>query len=219
TDGTKKKRKPSRTMASPKRPSRPTSAGMSEAGSVAGPSASTKCRPTRKLGKRRARSTASCAAGAATIRLAAFSTPSRCARSTAAFTRGCSPKSSAVTIRARRPERVTVLRLVRPQEAEELDAFAQTALHHVPARQHLAHNLPDLRRAEVELLIELLEMVIDLVARQMRIADRRELHAFLAHEVDRLVLFHPAVLDGLLVERRARIRRGERNLDRVRVDF
>lgn len=41
------------------------------------------------------------AAGAPTIRLAAFSTPSRCARSTAALTRGCSPKSSAVKISAR----------------------------------------------------------------------------------------------------------------------
>src|SRR6201996_428224 len=77
---------------------------------------------------------------------------------------------------------------VSAQEAEKLHAFAQTPLHHVPAQQHLAHDLPDLRGPEIEALVEALDVVIDLFARQMRITDRRELHPFLAHQVDHLVL-------------------------------
>src|ERR1700689_2376933 len=45
-------------------------------------------------------------------------------------------------------------RFVGAQEPEELHAFAQTALHHVPAHQHLAHDLPDFRRPEIEALVE-----------------------------------------------------------------
>ena len=81
------------------RPDRSARAGMSSGASIAWPSARTRCSPTRKPGKPRARRTASAAAGAATIRLAAVRMPVRLARSTASLTASCSPKSSAVTIR------------------------------------------------------------------------------------------------------------------------
>src|ERR1700676_2450115 len=110
-------------------------------------------------------------------------------------------------------------RLVRTQEAEKLYAFTQPSFHHLPAHQHLAQDFPDLRRAEIETLVEVFEMVIDVFARQMRIANRRKLHTFLANEVDHLVLFEPAVFDGLVIQRRTRIGRCQRHLDRVRIDF
>src|SRR5579872_6787596 len=115
--------------------------------------------------------TASAAAGAPTIRLAVVSTPSRAACSTARLTAACSPKSSAVTMRnfngtAGRSG------LVRVQEAEELHSLAQPPLGHLPAAQHLAGELGDLARPEVELLVESLHRVIDLLRRQVRIADR-----------------------------------------------
>src|SRR6185437_6600696 len=86
------------------------------------------------------------------------------------------------------------------QEAEEFDAFTQAPFHHVPTREHLAQNFPDLGRPEIEALVEVFELVIHLVARQMRIADRRQLHPFLADEIDDLVLREPAVLDRLVIE-------------------
>ncbi len=57
------------------------------------------CRPTRKVGSLRASATACAAAGPATIRLAALSTPCRCANSTASLTSAARPKSSAVMTR------------------------------------------------------------------------------------------------------------------------
>ena len=99
TRGRQKKRKPSRTMREPKRPLASTRSGMQCGGNTAAPSASTRCRPTRKPGQSHATASASGAAGAPTIRLAAHKTPSRWARSTARLTLSCRPKSSAVMIR------------------------------------------------------------------------------------------------------------------------
>ena len=55
----------------------PRDPGISAGGNTACPSIATRCSPTRSPGNARARRTASAAAGPATIRLAAFSTPSR----------------------------------------------------------------------------------------------------------------------------------------------
>ena len=90
---------PEKTTFCRKRPDRSTSSPMVSAGIAGTPSTSTRCRPTRSDGMRRARSTASAAAGAVTIRLAAVRMPRRCACSTASLTSGAAPKSSAVTIR------------------------------------------------------------------------------------------------------------------------
>ena len=142
-------------MASPKRPSESTRSGICARGKTPGrPPA--RVQSDAKLRSRLARAIASSAAGAPTIRLAAVSTPSQCARSTASLTASCSPKSSAVTISPCRI-RAAAARLsgsMGAQEAEEFDAFAQAALHHVPADQHLADDLPDLARAEIEALVE-----------------------------------------------------------------
>src|ERR1700722_6039880 len=109
---------------------------------------------------------------------------------------------------------IAASRFVCAQEPEELDAFTQTPLHHVPAHQHLAHDLPDLRRPEIEALVKALNVVIDLLTREMWITNGGELYAFLAPQVDDLVLLQAAVLHRLVVERRARIRRRQRHLDR-----
>lgn len=61
--------------------------------------------------------------------------------------------------------------ITRAEKSEELHAFLQAPLHHLPTDQHLADDFPDLRRSEVEALIEYLNAVIDLFARQVRIAD------------------------------------------------
>src|ERR1700735_5447704 len=99
--------------------------------------------------------------------------------------------------------------LVSPQEAEELHALPQAALHHLPAAQHFANDLPDLPRAEVEALVEYLHAMEDLFLREMRIADRRELHAMVVDQVDRLVLLQQAILARLPIKGRAGIRRSQ----------
>lgn len=67
-------------------------------GSAGRPSISTRCKPTPRRGKRRARSTASPAADAVTIKLAEVRMPPVWPSSTASFTGTAKPKSSAVTI-------------------------------------------------------------------------------------------------------------------------
>src|SRR5947208_13772041 len=51
--------------------------------------------------------------------------------------------------------------LVRPQEAKKFHAFAQAALHHVPAPQHLPDDFPDFIGPEIEALVENLHAVED----------------------------------------------------------
>src|SRR5579863_3406455 len=108
---------------------------------------------------------------------------------------------------------------MRAQEAEELDALAQAPLHHVPAREHLAQDLPDLARPEVEALIEELDVAEDLFLRQVRITDGGKLHTFVVDEVDRIILAQPAILDRLPIQARAGIGRGERDLNGARIDL
>ena len=78
-------------------------------------------------------STAPAAAGAPTIRLAAVSTPSTWAISTARFTSSARPKSSAVTIQSKRRGRPPLAR-----ETHELRALAQAPLRHLGAQNHQA---------------------------------------------------------------------------------
>ena len=66
-----------RTMPLRKRPELSTRSGSFDGGNSGRPSVRTMCRPTRSDGSRRARSTASVAAGAPTIRLAAVRMPFR----------------------------------------------------------------------------------------------------------------------------------------------
>ena len=103
------------------------------------------------------------------------------------------------------------------QELEELDAFAQAALHHVGAADHLADDRADLAGPEVEALVEGLHRVEDLGVAEMRIVQRRDLDAVL---VDQFGVrgVEPAVLHRLVVEEGAGIGRGQRHLDGVRVD-
>src|SRR5215813_14121733 len=104
------------------------------------------------------------------------------------------------------------------QEAEELHALAQAPLHHVRASDHLAHDRGDFRSAEIEALVEVVHRPEDLGVAEVRIIERGDLRAALGQKLH-LLVDQPAVLHRLPVEERARIGRGERNLDGVRVDF
>ena len=96
------------------------------------------------------------------------------------------------------------------QEAEEFHALAQAALHHLGGPHHLADDGGDLRRAEVEAPVEVLDRGEDLGVVEVRIGQRRDLGAALGEQVLALVV-EPAVLPGLLIEERARVgrRQGE----------
>src|SRR5262245_43111318 len=170
--------KPSRAMSARKQPSAPTRSGMRSGGRAGFAWTSTRCRPARKVGMARARRTASAAAGLASMRLAAERIPVRCAISTAALTSSARPKSSAVTIR-----RLMRRLPVRAQEGEELDALAQAALHHLRTLDHLADDRRDLRRAEIEAAVEVLDRMEDLAVAEMRIVQRRDLHALVVDQL------------------------------------
>src|SRR5258708_12534266 len=61
---------------------------------------------------------------------------------------------------AQRSRRGDRSRFVGTQEAEKLHAFAQTPLHHIPPHQHLPPHFPHLRLAEIEPLIEILNILM-----------------------------------------------------------
>src|SRR5438067_4710467 len=190
-------------------PSGSTRSGICSGGSAGAPSTSTRCKPTRSDGSRRARATASSKAAPRTIRLAAVRMPFVCASSTPSLTSGARPKSSAVTTSAlREPLGSLKGSLVRglaslAQEAEELDALAQAALHHLGAPHHLANDRRDLAAAEVEASIESFHGVEDFGVVQMRIGERSELHPM---RVDQLgvSLVEPGVFQRLAVQERSR---------------
>src|SRR5690242_16472240 len=50
-------------------------------------------------------------------------------------------------------------RLPLAQEAVEFDAFAQAALHHLRRAHHLPHDRSDLRSAEIEAAVKVLDRV------------------------------------------------------------
>src|ERR1700744_4517719 len=77
--------------------------------------------------------------------------------------------------------------LMGPQEAEELNALAQAALHHFPAAEHFADDLPDFAGAEVEAFVEYFHAVEDLFLRQMRVTDRGQLYATVIDQIDRVI--------------------------------
>src|SRR6185437_5160950 len=98
--------------------------------------------------------------------------------------------------------------LVRAQEAEKLGPFSQPAPRHLPAREHLPNDLPDLGRSEVEALIKHFHAVENLLLRQMRVADRGELHALLVDQVVSIAFLQTALGHLLFVERGAGVGRG-----------
>src|SRR5882672_1064072 len=63
------------------------------------------------------------------------------------------------------------------QEAKELDALTQAALHHFRALHHLADDRRDLAAAEIEAPVERLHGIEDLGMAQMRVVQRSDLHA------------------------------------------
>src|SRR5258705_227776 len=191
---------PNLAMSVRKAPSRVTRSGAA-AGSLSGrPSTRTRCRPTRKEGRRLASATASCAAAAPTIRLAAVSTPSVCARSIASFTAPAAPKSSAVITSCL--TRSSSGRGGLPaftKEGKELHAFAQAPLHHVEIAQHLRDDRADLAGPEVEPAVEGLHRLEDLLVAEVRVVKRRYLEAVAVHQLG-VRRVEPAVLHRLVIE-------------------
>src|SRR5262249_24288698 len=94
----KKQRTPTPTRSLGNLPALFTNAGICSGGSMGLASASTTCRPTPSVGSMRAMATASSAAGAAIIKLAAVGTPLRWASAPAPFPSGVRRKSWAVKI-------------------------------------------------------------------------------------------------------------------------
>src|SRR5471032_1218120 len=101
---------------------------------------------------------------------------------------------------------------------KELHALAQTAFHHLGTCDHLSENRGDFGGAKIELLVEIFHRLEYLLVAQMRVVQRRNLRALLRQKID-FFIKEPAIFLRLSVEEGARIRRGERDLDRVRIDF
>src|SRR5215831_6816689 len=89
------------------------------------------------------------------------------------------------------------------QELKELDALAHPAAQNGRALQHLPHELGDLARPEEEGSVELFLHLEDVLVRQMRIFDGRDLEAVVGDQVARFVA-QPALPLGLVVEIRSR---------------
>src|SRR5262245_24918803 len=104
------------------------------------------------------------------------------------------------------------------QEFEELETLTKTTAHHRGALEHLPHDLGDLARPEEERAIELLLHLEDVAVREMRVLDRGDLEAVLAHELAGGVT-QPAFSLGLIVGIGAGQRGGERYLDGVGIDL
>src|SRR5215469_9224786 len=73
--------------------------------------------------------------------------------------------------------------LARAQIVEELDAFAQAPLGHVPAARHLERYLGDLARSKIEGPVEVGHRLLHLDGGEVRIADRAVLNAAVAQQV------------------------------------
>jgi len=78
------------------------------------------------------------------------------------------------------------------QEVKELDAFPQPAFHHLRAANHLADDCGDLAGAEIESPVKLLDGIEYFRMREMRIVQRRDLHAFIIDEFG-MRLIEPAI--------------------------
>src|SRR4029450_2510707 len=111
---------------------------------------------------------------------------------------------------------ISVLRPVRAQELEELAALRESAAHHLTVADHLRGQGEHLPGAEVEAAVEVVHRAEDLGAREMRVAEGAHLPARAVHE---RVGLEPPVALRFLVERGARIRRGQRDLDGVWIDL
>src|SRR5258708_13214903 len=72
----------------------------------------------------------------------------------------------------------------RAQKVEEFNALAQPPLHHFRALEHLSYDGCDLRRAEIEFLIEILDRLEDLGVAQVRVIDRRNFLPLFRQKID-----------------------------------
>src|SRR5215471_19624744 len=113
------------------------------------------------------------------------------------------PGSSKPDICVKRSERRL---LALAQESEKLDALAQPPAQYVGAPDHFGGDCGNLRRAEVEALVEIVHRPEDFGVAQMRVIQRCDLRAAFGEQV-RVLVDEPVVLQRLLVEERTGIRR------------
>src|SRR5512138_2191336 len=101
------------------------------------------------------------------------------------------------------------------QKLQELTALGQPPLADVEVARHLLDEAEELARPEIELPVEALDRGKDFIAREVRITEHARLGPAGVDELGRL---EPAALLRLAVERGARVRRRERDLERVGID-
>src|SRR5262245_51329248 len=101
------------------------------------------------------------------------------------------------------------------QEPQELTPLGQPPLADVEVARHLLDEAEQLPRPEIELPVETFDGRKDLLAREVRITQHARLRPA---GVDELGLLEPPALLRLAVERGPRVRRRERDLERVRID-
>src|ERR1022692_3076234 len=102
---------------------------------------------------------------------------------------------------------------------EEFVAFAQSAYADILVLQHRFDDAKDRFRAQVIAAVEHFNLLEDFIFAKAGIFDRALLVTFAAQEVGFALVREPAVEFGLFVKFRARIGRGERNLDAEHVEF
>ena len=103
------------------------------------------------------------------------------------------------------------------QKLKKLDAFAKPPLHHFGVPQHPAEQRKHFPRAEIKLPVELFDRAENDGGLQPWIVHRRRLDPVRIDQLTGLDL-QPALLLRLAVQLRARIGRGQGNLDRFRLD-
>src|SRR6195256_680664 len=101
------------------------------------------------------------------------------------------------------------------EKLQELAPLGEASLADRGVPRHLLEKAEELPRTEVEAAVEALDRREDLLPREVRIAEHARLRAASVHELGPL---EPAALERLAVERGARIRRRQRDLERIGVD-
>src|SRR5262245_3797847 len=127
------------------------------------------------------------------------------------------PRSRARGGRGRGPS-LPVFHSPLAQEAEELDALPQPPAHDDGVAKHSAEHRQHLPGTEVEAAIEILDRAEDLGLSEAWVVQRGDLDPVSVDQLARLDL-KPALLLRLAIQLRPRIRGGQRDLDRVRLDL
>src|SRR6266851_6928763 len=99
---------------------------------------------------------------------------------------------------------------------QELPSFFEEPLRFLDRRQHLFHRLENVARAKIEAAVETLDRAVDLVIAEPRVSDGALLiTGFVEQRINR----EKTILRDVIEKFGARVRRGERDLDRFAIHF